>query len=333
MNSPPLRDQPEFLRERGVVVEPLGLRDRPRRAAVEREPAIARVHARVVADARAGVLVVRGARREGREAEADLEFECSQLHFALGRLELDGAELVVAVLAAIDQVFTAGHLAPPADFVVLPLVGQLGAEILGRLETQRGPGVLDVDRVDVLDATVLRQRRQHVAVDHRVAVGIGAIDVRVVDDAVVVDHAGIDAERGRFGQRHVQHQVGVEVEPVGPFGHAEVEARLALEVLRIGLVHDVADVAGQRAGAVQRSLRAAQHLDPGDVLQHEITEQRRVVDVGGHGRRRRQRHVAVGAGVDVDATDHDAVGDAGIAASHDPAPSRPPSSAAPRRSR
>ena len=308
-----LRDQPEFLRKRAIVVETLGLRDRPRRAAVEGEPAVARVDARVVADAGAGVLVVRGAGRERREAETDLEFERGQLHFTLRGLELHGTELVVAVVAAIDQVFASGHLAAAADFVVLPLVRQLRAEILARFETHCRTGILDVDRVDVLDAAILGQRRQHVAVDHRVAVGIGAIDVRVVDDAVVVDHAGIDTKRDRFGQRDVQQQVGVEVEAVRPFGHAEVDARPALELLGIGPVHDVADVARQRAGAVQRALRPAQHLDPVDVLQHEIAEQRRVVDVGRHGRRRRQRHVAVGAGVDVDAADHDAVGDAGIA--------------------
>ena len=79
------------------------------------------------------------------EAEADFEFECGELHFAFGRLELDGAEFVVVILAAVDQVCAARHLATPADFVVLPLVGQLRAESLARFEAQRRPRVLDVD--------------------------------------------------------------------------------------------------------------------------------------------------------------------------------------------
>ncbi len=87
-----------------------------------------------------GVLVVRGARGECRETEADFEFERGQLHFAFGWLELDGAELVVVVLAAVDQVLAARHLAAPADFVVLPLVGQLRAEILARFEAQTPRG-------------------------------------------------------------------------------------------------------------------------------------------------------------------------------------------------
>ena len=127
-----LRDEPEFLRERRVVVEALGLCDRPRRTAIEREPAVAGVHTGVVADARAGVVVIRGARGQGCEAESEFHFEGRQTDFPLGRLDLHCAELIFLVLATRDEIVATRDLAPAADFVLLPLVGKLGLEVLVR---------------------------------------------------------------------------------------------------------------------------------------------------------------------------------------------------------
>ena len=199
------------------------------------------------------------------------------------------------------------HCAAAADVVFLPLVRQLRAERVARPVKRRDPPVLDVDGVDILHLVVDgRRRRATSPLTIGSPLAVELVDVRIVDDAVVLDLADVEAHREGVAERDVEHQVRVEVVAARPVGLPEVHLRLAAERLRVRLVHDVADVAGERTRAIQRALRAAQHFDVVDVLQDEVAEQRRVVDVRRHGGRRRERHVAVGAAVDVDAADDDA---------------------------
>src|SRR5207253_8278421 len=70
-----------------------------------------------------------------------------------------------------------------------------------------------------------------------------------------------DAQRGRIADAHVEAQLRAVT---GVAAVDEVDACLSERAARaqLRLIADVADRARQRAGAEERTLRAAQHLDP-----------------------------------------------------------------------
>ena len=79
------------------------------------------------------------------------------------------------------------------------------------------------------------------------------------------------------------------------------------------VARDEAHRAAERAGAVERALRTAQHLDPLDVAQQEVGENRRLVDIGRDRRDRGGRVVAQRVAIDIEAANPDLVDRAGIA--------------------
>jgi hypothetical protein len=121
----------------------------------------------------------------------------------------------------------------------------LSAENVIRCKQRRNAAVLDIDVVHVLDARVNGRRRQQIAIDYRVAVRVQLIDVRIVHDTVVVDHAGGQTEGKNIADGHIEHDVRIQVIAVGAIRLAVADAGLTAEARDIGLAHDVAHVAGK----------------------------------------------------------------------------------------
>jgi hypothetical protein len=65
-------------------------------------------------------------------------------------------------------------------------------------------------------------------------------------------------------------------------GVGRIDGHLGIEAGRVRQIVDDADGACHGAGAIERTLWAAQHLDPLDVGEVEIHEHRHFVDVGGY---------------------------------------------------
>jgi hypothetical protein len=158
--------------------------------------------------------------------------------------------------------------------------GQQGVELVVRLPQQRAAGVVDVDRVHVLEVRIdggvvedaERRQRETLLVQH--------VSVRQVEDAGVVHGAGDDAQRRGLAEREVQRDVGVPVLAIGAAGLAEGGFRPSFEFAQHRTPRHIADGTTQRTRTVQRALRSAQHLDAFDVLEQQVGINRRVVEVG-----------------------------------------------------
>ena len=146
-------------------------------------------------------------------------------------------------------------------------------------------------RIDVLErlrGEVAAERIGRLG-EHRLLVlgedhGIGGVDEP--RDLLV---PAADAQCGGIAERDVQQAVG----GIGPVGGAAglgaVGRQLRDEFRRIRRVVDDLDGARDRARAVQRALRSAQHLDPLRIGEVQVDEQRNLIDVGRH-----QRHALPG---------------------------------------
>ncbi|MNV29187.1 hypothetical protein D3C71_1204050 [compost metagenome] len=73
-----------------------------------------------------------------------------------------------------------------------------------------------------------------------------------------------------FDQRHVERGAHTGAHGARFLGGIDVHAGAELEAIRIGGLGDVFEQAAHRAGAVQRSLRAAQHFHALDVIRQQI---------------------------------------------------------------
>src|SRR5271155_3696581 len=79
-------------------------------------------------------------------------------------------------------------------------------------------------------------------------------------------------------------------------GLADAHLTLGVESAGIRCIQDEADGAAERARSIQRTLRAAQHLDTIQVLKSQVEEQRRVVDISRDRRDHRSREPLLKSG-------------------------------------
>ena len=294
-----VRGQAEFLGEGLVAVTAHGRGHRPRVVVVERgEPAVLRVEAGVLAGDVALVVVVRGARGQGREAEVDVGLEAGQVDVARGRLELDRTDFEIAVGHAVAVLAEAGRAAA-AELVGLGHVAQGQVEAVARTPEQRGTAIGLLDEVGVLLAAVDRAVVERAVRGERRTVAVEHVDLAVVGDAREVVDRGVQAQGQGIGQREVEGGRTGAADAVGMVDARSAQAYPAAEGIEFGFAQDEAHRAAERARTVQRALRAAQHFDALDVGEQEVGEQRRLVDIGGHGRGGRHRVVAERRAVDV----------------------------------
>ena len=111
----------------------------------------------------------------------------------------------------------------------------------------------------------------------------------IVDIAGELLLIGDRADRGlTVEDRHVQHRRIVAVGPPRQ-GFRLGRRHLAIEAVKVRLARHRADDPADRAGAVQRALRPAQHLDPVDIEQFQVriggaVGDRNLVQIERHGR-------------------------------------------------
>ena len=127
-------------------------------------------------------------------------------------------------------------------------------------------------------ADVEGQRGAHARAVARVHVFLeAAVFLACVDEAAVLGRVTDDTQRGRVGQRHVDHALHMEAHFA--VGHRiDVEFDIAFELVGVRLVGDVANRAADRTRAEQRALRATQRLDAVEVIKVEVRREQRQRD-------------------------------------------------------
>lgn len=114
---------------------------------------------------------------------------------------------------------------------------------------------------------------------NRRAGGIETIQIGLVYEAGLISQAGIQAHGESFRHGKIQHPADIFVGRMSMGCIADPDLDFGVEGLWIRDVLHEADRATQRAGAVQGPLRSAQNLHVIQVLQPQVDEQRRIVDV------------------------------------------------------
>ena len=251
----------------------------------------------VVLQRRARGRVVGAGRRDGREARVVTQIRARQVRVARPRL-IDLRELPVRAAGGqgrrrIERRRAAREVGidlRPA--VALPIGVQdrdFGGEGLGRLPQEArapGEGLLIVPVGLVLVDRGARHRLGRVGEqrDPRQAV-VGALEEPVgVDESRLIVVLRRRAEREHVAERYVDEAPQRVRRPVRVLELAA--ARLDLRRPRVELrgVGNEPQCPGERAGAVERALRPAQHFDLLQVIQLEVAVDRRVADVGPHRR-------------------------------------------------
>src|SRR5262249_140154 len=102
--------------------------------------------------------------------------------------------------------------------------------------------------------------------------------VRIDESRLVVVVAG-DAQREGFSHRQVDCGRGRVARVACFVDRAELDVGIARKFAQLRPPGNDAEGAAERAGAVQRALRAAQHFDALDIVELEVAVDRRVADV------------------------------------------------------
>ncbi len=196
------------------------------------------------------------------------------------------------------------------------LIGQHDPGGIAELEEPRDagePGLRGIEVLDLLGPEAAADRVRRIG-EHRDPVRVHHHGAARIDEAGELLVARREAHRGPVADREVGQHIDAVVEVVGMGERAALGGHAERRVAGVRLVLDEAQRAAHGSGAVQRALRAAQHLDPRDVGKPQVGEHRRLIDIGGHRRREEVLEAAAAHRAGVDAADDEGV--VGAVAAH-----------------